>query len=252
MPDPDKLLPVRSIRRKTPRLSQQRSDLLPAFRRKLLKKVSEYVRFFAGKSDYNISVITRNGVPEIDDHPTFDQHEMVLSPYDELPTVIHASVADAQSAHAVLCIYFPAGNTLDIVSTYRMDPVDIRALTWYFETVYNLKNLTVNDVACDVVSTHATRNRVCLNLQAEDTVDIGWCVAWMLYFTYTLSRPANHTFWSKGYAERLKVYADMYQTNEYKLVGGLDKGKEVWNMLIRVYNTSDGGKKRKTKKRKRT
>ena len=210
-----------------PRLSQCFDySQLSALRRKILTPIKDHVEFFASGSGFNIQVIiddSKGSLTNIKEKSRlgFD----FIEDFGRIPTnplILHCALAHrlkggGTSGHALLLIYFPATNELDIVSTYLMNPEE-QAAIGYIVGVHVLRrmDLIVND-------TMATAGRDGFDdIQALETASVGWCVTWMAYFTKRIAYFPKK-FWSLPYGNphitklpheesRLWFYRDMYVT----------------------------------------
>ena len=241
-----------------PRLSQCFDySQLSALRRKILSPIKDHVEFFASGSGFNIQVIIDDSKGSLTNIKEKSQLGFdFIEDFGRIPTnplILHCALVHKKgkktiSGHALLLIYFPATNELDIVSTYLMKPEE-QAAIGYIVGIHVLRrmDLIVNDTMA-AASRHGFDN-----IQKLETESVGWCVTWMAYFTRQIANfPKN--FWSLPYGNphvtelptkesRLWFYRYMYV---YILENDI-LGAEALQVLA---DTLRSGGRRKTRSRK--
>ena len=241
-----------------PRLSQCFDySQLSALRRKILSPIKDHVEFFASGSGFNIQVIIDDSKGSL---TNIEQKSQLgfdfIEDFGRIPTnplILHCALVHKKgkktiSGHALLLIYFPATNELDIVSTYLMKPEE-QAAIGYIVGIHVLRrmDLIVNDTMA-AASRHGFDN-----IQKLETESVGWCVTWMAYFTRQIANFPKK-FWSLPYGNphvtelptkesRLWFYRSMYV---YILENDI-WGAEALQVLA---DTLRSGGARKTRSRK--
>jgi hypothetical protein len=231
---------------------------LSALRRKILTPIKDHVEFFASGSGFNIQVIiddNKGSLTNIQEKSElgFD----FIEDFGRIPTnplilhcaLVHKLKGGGTSGHALLLIYFPATNELDIVSTYLMNPEE-QAAIGYIVGIHVLRrmDLIVNDTMA-AASRHGFDN-----IQKLETESVGWCVTWMAFFTKSIAS-FPEKFWSLPYGNphvtvlkreesRLWFYRSMYV---YILENDI-LGPEALQALA---NTLRAGGSRKTRRKNR-
>ena len=199
---------------------------LSALREKILSPLTDRLEYFASGSGFNIQVIIDDDKGELNNigdkvyvGNTFTE-EFGRKP--EKPLVLHCALEhhknkEMVSGHALLLIYFPTSRELDIVSTYPMDIEEREAIKFIVGAIVAKRmDITVNDTMEFV-------GRIGYdNLQKLETDSVGFCVTWMAFMTYILSKNPK-TFWELPYgnprqleqpeeATRLYYYRLMYNS----------------------------------------
>jgi hypothetical protein len=239
-----------------PRLSQCFNyTQLSALRRKILSPLKDHVEFFASGSGFNIQVIiddTKGSMTNIQEKSKIGFE--FIEDFGRIPTnplILHCALVHKKgkktiSGHALLLIYFPATNELDIVSTYLMQPEE-QAAIGYIVGIHVLRrmDLIVNDTMA-AASRHGFDN-----IQKLETESVGWCVTWMAFFTEQIANFPKK-FWSLPYGNphitvlpsresRLWFYRYMY----VKILIEEFSGPEALQVLA---DTLRSGGRRKTRR----
>jgi len=244
-----------------PRLSQCFDySKLSALRQKILSPLTDRLEYFATGGGFNIKIVIEDdmgSLTPINDKIFISQQRGYTEDYGRKPTkplILHCALAHVkkgeQSGHALLLIYFPDSNELDIVSTYQMDPEERAAIGQIVGiVVLDRTDVIVND-------TMSTAGRYGLaNLQDKESASIGWCVAWMAYLTLQVSTFPK-AFWSLPYGNpremdleegksRLSFYRNMY----IKIIQDVITGPQALQVLA---DTLRAGGARKTRRRRST
>ena len=235
---------------------------LSALRRKILTPIKDHVEFFASGSGFNIQVIiddNKGSLTNIQEKSElgFD----FIEDFGRIPTnplilhcaLVHKLKGGGTSGHALLLIYFPATNELDIVSTYLMQPEE-QAAIGYIVGIHVLRrmDLIVNDTMA-AASRHGFDN-----IQKLETESVGWCVTWMAFFTRQIANFPKK-FWSLPYGNphitelpskesRLWFYRYMYVSILTMEVSGPEALQALANTLRAGGSRKTRRKSRKTRK----
>ena len=234
---------------------------LSALREKILSPLTDRLEYYATGGGFNIQIVidddkgSLNDISKkvyLGDNPKFTE-DFRRKP--KKPLVLHCALEHHKkgamvSGHALLLIYFPATNELDIVSTYQMD-VDEQAAIGYVIGAVVAKRMDV------IVNDTMAITRVSFdNLQKYESESVGWCVTWMAYMTYILQKfPVE--FWSLPYGNprdlvqpdgtRLAFYRGMYQFILQTNVRGPDALRTLAEVI-----RSGGGTRRRSRGRRST
>jgi hypothetical protein len=236
---------------------------LSALRRKILTPLKDRVEFFVSGNGFNIQVIiddTKGSLVNIKEKASMGFEPNFFEDFGRKPInplILHCALVHKQkegrSGHALLLIYFPATNELDIVSTYLMDPEEATAIGYIVGLhVIGRTDLTVND-------TMAVSGRYGFdNIQKLETPSVGWCVTWMAVFTKFIANfPVE--FWSLPYGNprlvelpreksRLWFYRSMYvYILENKILGA-----EALQILADTLRSGGSRKTRRNTKSRKT
>jgi len=244
-----------------PRLSQCFDwSKLSALRQKILGPLTDRLEYFATGGGFNLKVVIYDDVGSLaplEQKLTIDEKKGFTEDFGRKPTkplILHCALTHInkgeESGHALLLIYFPDSNELDIVSTYQMEPEERDAIGRMVGAfVLGRADVIVND-------TMSVSGRYGFaNIQELESPSVGWCVTWMAYFTLIISKFPKK-FWSLPYgnsrmpelereASRLWFYRSMYVhilQNEFT-------GPKALQVLA---DTLRAGGARKTRRRRST
>jgi hypothetical protein len=244
-----------------PRLSQCFDySKLSALRQKILGPLTDRLEYFATGGGFNIKIVINDdmgSLTPINDKIFISRQRGYTEDYGRKPTkplILHCALTHInkgeESGHALLLIYFPDSNELDIVSTYQMEPEErdaIGRIVGIF--VLGRADLIVND-------TMSVSGRYGFaNIQKLESPSVGWCVTWMAYFTLIISKFPK-AFWSLPYgnprelelekeASRLWFYRSMY----VHILQNEITGPQALQVLA---DTLRAGGARKTRRRRST
>lgn len=198
-----------------------------------------------------------------------------------LTKIIYANPEDPTegSAHAMLCIFFPAeltgdGNVLDIVTTYPLTGAEQRGFGQVVQArtmvqdrdlialkpaekdamfaatktppASGLPDLFVNDVTQRL----AGRRGDPYNLQ-EDDPRTGHCFAWMCAIAKNLITEAPESYWRASLDGRMEFYGKHlypYLSERHTGEGAIEMWKDVRAFIASGYS---GGRRRRTFRKKR-
>lgn len=241
-----RFLPARLLNTTSKRLSQYSEAKILPLRDTFLRPHLDKLYYTVGDA-YNLEVFididtgefrflnqTRNYLWWID-------YIDIINPRDN-PVVIHTSIYTKEGSettgHAILLIYFPKENAVDMVTTYSMELSEESAIQQLLRPIHKPDGPVLRDVSCLINAPVKLRDsRHCYNLQDGDTAEIGWCAAWMMEFTRHLSEISADRFWAQPWAERKSVYKEMYDSFVSRPnYTSLEVGRAVWNGLLERYN----------------
>jgi hypothetical protein len=239
-----RLLPVRALKETSSRLSQNMVDLLLPIRKTLFAPLDDKLTILPNKVPMDLIIeMTSKGTnikfKENSDFLWWVKYTEYINPFNK-PIVFFTEIdtTDIDTAHALLLLYFPEENVVDIVSTYALDLYEEEAIQRLLKPLHLPSGPIVRDIACLAKAPVKLRNsKYCYDVQSGDSAEIGWCVAWMVEFTRYLSEKTVAEFWGQPWSTRKQVYKEMYDSfvtiPNYK---SLEVGKNVWNSIIEKYN----------------
>jgi len=247
MAAPARLLPVRDISQAS-RLSQGLEGALPKLKQNILGRFPDKFNYYNTRYPFDLDVVL-NTKEQTGIHYGPHNFDWSLVSTDK-PTVFYVKIRnELPDTHALLVIYFPKEDLIDIVSTYSIDADSMMCFYNFFSGMFGRKVPIVNDVACLADNPRRLRSSDCYNLQSEDTAAIGWCLAWMVYLSDVLSQKSAEEFWNRDWPTRRVIYKDLYDklttTPDFN---SMKVGAEVWNAMTSKYYR---GGRRKTRKPKR-
>jgi hypothetical protein len=235
---PSKLLPYR----KNVMTRHSSVDInIDTIKNKVLKPEHLSKVFFFPNSGYDMNVVTRDGKVMInpDSQPVISNTittEVSLKSFINRPAILYCSTLHKpeRDGHAILCIYFPGQDTVDVMNTRVSDLEDMSALTIAFETSTKT-SLQVNDIASLI---GPTDDGYPYDLQEFEPPETGWCAGWMVSFSQRLVA-LGPEFWGTTLAsQRVPFYKNIYEQAKKTCI------QTTWNDLRRR-----GGKKTYRRKR---